>query len=114
VIKKVSCARSSVRTLIYLGIAYTTEENNFALGLFFPARGGWEEQWASLYSEAGNASPPQGVSASDRAHLQGLAPSCSRWLEDGSGRDDFLWHPLSWDIDSWLLTFVRMVAVLSL
>lgn len=56
-IKEVGCARSSVRTLIYLGIAYTTKENNFTLGLFFPARGGWEEQWASLYSETGNASP---------------------------------------------------------
>lgn len=47
-IKEVRRARSSVRTLIYLGIAYATKENNFTLGLFFPARGGWEEQWASL------------------------------------------------------------------
>lgn len=60
-IKEVGCARSSVRALIYLGIAYTTKENNFTLGLFFPARGGWEEQWASLYSETGNASPPHRV-----------------------------------------------------
>lgn len=37
-IKEVGCARSSVRTLIYLEIAYTTKENNFTLGLFFPAK----------------------------------------------------------------------------
>lgn len=46
-INQVGCARSSVTILIYLGITYTTKENNFTLGLFFPARGGWEEQWAS-------------------------------------------------------------------
>jgi len=47
-INEVGCARSSVTILIYLGITYTAKENNFTLGLFFPARGGWEEQWASL------------------------------------------------------------------